>query len=123
MTNRLLKPSVYLTIACVGLLSSAALAEGDLPEPASPVNVAEMTPVIANMTPAAGPVGSRVTFTGSNLSAVTAVVFNSYRAQFKVVNDTTIVATVPNGADSGPVELETPAGTVHSVSLFSVVAD
>lgn len=123
MTNRTLKSSIYLTIACAVLLSSEVLAKGDLPSPPSPVNVADMAPSIAKMTPAAGPAGSHVTFTGSNLSAVTAVVFNSYHAKFRVVNDTTIVATVPAGADSGPVELETPTGVIHSVSLFSVVAN
>jgi hypothetical protein len=123
MTNRSLKPAVFLTIACVGLVSSAVLAKGDLPSPPSSVNVADMPPAVATMTPGAGPAGSQVTFTGSGLSAVTAVVFNAYPASFKVVNDTTIVATVPNGAESGPVELETPAGLIHSVSLFNVVAN
>lgn len=123
MTSHSLKPTVFLAIACVGLLSSAALAKGDLPSPPSPVNVADMAPAIASMTPGAGPAGSKVTFTGSNLSAVTSVVFNAHKANFKVVNDTTIVAIVPDGAESGPVELNTPVGVIHSVSLFSVVAD
>lgn len=123
MTNRSLKPTVLLTIACVGLLSSAAFAKEDRPGPPSSVNVADMAPAIATMTPGAGPAGSQVTFRGSNLSAVTAVVFNSYNASFKVVNDSTIVATVPSGADSGPVVLETPAGVIQAASLFSVVAD
>lgn len=124
MTNRSLKSTVFLSIACLGLLSGAALAEGDLPSPPSSVKVDAMAPAVATVTPEAGPAGSEVTLMGSNLSAVTGVVFNSARhATFKVVDDTTIIAVVPDGAGTGPIELETPVGVVHSGMVFNVAAD
>ncbi len=60
----------------------------------------------SQITPSSGIVGSTVTINGTNFTGVTAVrFFNNVTASFTVVNDTTITATVPNGAATGPITL------------------
>ncbi|HNG34290.1 MAG TPA: putative Ig domain-containing protein, partial [Blastocatellia bacterium] len=67
-------------------------------------------PAIAALLPAAGAIGGTVTINGTGLTGVTDVKFsNNVTATFNVVNDTTLTATVPAGAVSGPLTL-TKAG-------------
>jgi uncharacterized protein (TIGR03437 family) len=66
-------------------------------------------PAIASLTPANGAPGGSVTINGANLTGVTAVRFAGHvAAQFTVAGDTRIVATVPNGAASGPLIISKP---------------
>jgi hypothetical protein len=62
---------------------------------------------VSEISPKAGTTGDTVTITGVNFANggnVTAVKFsNDVTATFTVVNDTTITATVPTGAASGPI--------------------
>jgi hypothetical protein len=61
-------------------------------------------PTVSNLTPASGSFGSTVTLTGTNFTDVTSVKFsNNVSAQFTIDNATTITATVPNDAVSGPI--------------------
>ena len=63
-------------------------------------------PVVTNINPTSGPVGSTVTITGSGFTGVNSVKFaNNVSATFSVINDSTIIATVPNGAVNGPITL------------------
>src|SRR6202023_3103111 len=64
-------------------------------------------PTIASLTPASGPVGASVTIGGTNLTGATAVTFNGASASFTVTSATTIQATVPTGATTGPVSVTT----------------
>src|SRR5829696_2726775 len=62
-------------------------------------------PTITSFTPTSGPVGTMVTITGTNFTnpLVNAVRFDSHNAAaFTVVNDTTIMATVPSNGSDGP---------------------
>jgi hypothetical protein len=78
-------------------------------------------PEVHNLMPESGPVDTTVHIMGSNLSAATKVLFGGSRgASFKVLSDSEIEATVPSGALPGPIEIETPAGTVRSSSSFVV---
>ncbi|MBI1761047.1 MAG: VCBS repeat-containing protein [Acidobacteria bacterium] len=66
-------------------------------------------PTITNLTPAEGLVAAQVMLTGTNFTGVTGVAFsNNVAAQFNVVNDTQITATVPAGAVTGPLTLTKP---------------
>lgn len=66
-------------------------------------------PAISNVSPSSGAPGAGVTINGSNLTGVTAVKFtNNVAAQFTVVSDTQITATVPNGATTGPLIISKP---------------
>ena len=111
--------STLLTLACVGLLSSAPLAGVDLlgSEDMGPA----FQPAVIAMTPMAGPAGTLVTIRGTNLSRVSRVMFSpNLEAKEKVVSDIMIQVTVPVGAISGPVTLETLVGTVKPRVTFSI---
>ncbi|MCG8603952.1 IPT/TIG domain-containing protein [bacterium] len=77
-------------------------------------------PVITSFSPSSGLVGSEVTLTGSNLSAVTSVLFNGTVAEaFNVDSDTQLRARVPSGATTGGITVSNAAGTGTS-SVFTV---
>ena len=77
-------------------------------------------PVIDNFSPRSGPVGTSVTIDGNHFTGATSVTFNGRGAQFSVVNDDRITATVPSGATTGLIRVTTPAGFDESFSSFSV---
>ena len=79
----------------------------------------EDDPTVNDAAPAAGPVGAKVTLDGTYLAGTTGVTFNGTHASFAVVWDTRIVATVPAGATTGPIEVTTGAGTAQT-SAFTV---
>src|SRR5205814_2278953 len=80
-------------------------------------------PTIASFTPTSGPAGTTVTISGTNFTGATAVSFNgTSAASFTVNSATTIQATVPAGATSGPLRVTTPGGTGTSASNFTVSA-
>src|SRR6266478_2324582 len=65
-------------------------------------------PTVSSFTPTSGPVGTSVTISGANFTGATAVLFNGTSASFTVGSATTITATVPAGATSGPISVTTP---------------
>jgi uncharacterized repeat protein (TIGR03803 family) len=71
--------------------------------------------------PTFGPAGTVVRILGTKLTAANAVTFNGIPAPFKVVSPTFIKTVVPPGATTGPIEVETPAGTLKSNPPFTVV--
>ena len=79
-------------------------------------------PTLTRFNPTRGPVGARVTLTGTHLNEATAVAFNGVRApEFEVVSGRSIEAVVPSGATSGPISVVTPGGTAVSAEPFTVV--
>jgi uncharacterized repeat protein (TIGR03803 family) len=70
--------------------------------------------------PTSGKEGAAVTILGSNMEGATRVTFNKSAAQFKVVSNSEIIATVPSGATTGPVEVTTPRGNLKSNLSFTV---
>src|SRR5213593_2523531 len=79
-------------------------------------------PTITSFTPAGGVVGTRVTISGTNFTGATAVRFNGVSSTFTVNSATSIQATVPATATSGPISVTTPAGTASSGSSFTVMS-
>ena len=76
-------------------------------------------PVITNFVPTHGLPGTNVTIGGLNFLGATAVSFNNLAASsFSVLNNGQIAATVPNGAQPGPITVVAPAGTNTSASSF-----
>jgi len=66
-----------------------------------------------------GKVGSVAQILGTGLTGATAVSFNGVPASsFKVISDTFMTATVPEGATTGPVTVATPSGTLTSNVKF-----
>jgi PKD repeat protein len=80
----------------------------------------DATPTIRSFDPTSGPVGTSVTITGTDFTGATAVAFDGTPAAFTVQSATSIVASVPSGATSGPISVTTPSGTGTSSSPFTV---
>jgi hypothetical protein len=82
-----------------------------------------VAPTIASFTPASGPAGTAVTISGTNFTGATAVRFNGLSAaSFTVTSATSIQATVPAGAATGPLSVTTPGGTATSAGNFTETA-
>ncbi len=91
-------------------------------------------PTITNLNPAIGAVGNTVTITGTNfgctgcVGGVNAVRFtgpggsgaSGVAAQFTIISTTQITATVPAGALSGTIWMQSQAGTATSGQTFVV---
>ena len=80
-----------------------------------------LAPTMTGFAPTQGPVGTRVTLTGTHFLGATAVEFNGVpAARFEVVSRTNIKAVVPFEATSGPITVVTPGGTAVSAESFTV---
>lgn len=80
-----------------------------------------VTPQLLSFDPPSGPVGTQVTITGVSLTQAQGVGFgNRVPAQFTVNSDTQVTAIVPNGAQTGPVGIQTKGGTAISSATFTV---
>ena len=79
-------------------------------------------PALASVTPSSGPVGSRVTIAGTHLGGATAVAVGGTPAGFSVASDSELSATVPAGANTGPITVTTSGGTATSAFTFTVTA-
>ena len=77
-------------------------------------------PAFVSFLPAAGKVSATIQFLGQGFTGTTGVSFNGTAANFKVVTDTFMRATVPSGATTGSVTVKTPGGTLTSNKLFRV---
>ncbi len=114
--------STALTVILAGLLSSAAFGQGS-PTGSEGDNGPAFQPSVSAVVPKMGPVGTRVTIKGLNLSNVTAVLFQpNIETKARVVGENRIEVIVPAGAQSGPVLLETPDGYSKSAPVFNVAA-
>ncbi|WP_201987385.1 IPT/TIG domain-containing protein [Hymenobacter rubidus] len=77
-------------------------------------------PTVTGVSPTSGSVGTVVTVTGNNFTGATSVRFNGITASFSGVTATSIIATVPGGATTGPISVVTPGGTGVSATTFVV---
>ena len=78
-----------------------------------------LSPLVETV-PVAGKAGQSVIILGYGLTGTTSVTFNGVEAEFTVESDTYIKATVPKGATTGTVSVETPAGPLNSNPQFLV---
>jgi subtilisin family serine protease len=78
-------------------------------------------PVINNIVPGSGPIGTVVNIEGTHFTGATAVRFNGVNAStYSVVSASQIAATVPAGASDGLVTVVTPSGSANSLVAFQV---
>jgi len=80
-------------------------------------------PVITSFSPASGPIGTRVTITGSNFSPVPAnntVYFGAVTASVVAATPTSLTVIVPAGATYQPVSVTTNTYTAYSTFPFLV---
>ena len=81
-------------------------------------------PTVTSFTPTSGPVGTNVQITGTNFTGATGVTFNNTAAlSFTVDDDTSIHATVPVGATTGPIAVANADGTGTSSTNFTVTTN
>lgn len=78
-------------------------------------------PAISAVAPASAIVGATVTITGSGFTDATSVSFGGTPASFSVVSDSSITATVPTGATTGPIGVGGPWGSCLSADDFTVL--
>jgi uncharacterized repeat protein (TIGR03803 family) len=69
-----------------------------------------------------GAEGDGIDIVGTNLLGTTSVTFNGVPASFVISSPFLIVAHVPAGAASGPVQVTTPGGVLSSNVAFQVLA-
>ena len=77
-------------------------------------------PVITGFNPHSGPAGTQVSIFGSNFTGTTAVRFNGTAANFTIVNNGKLIATVPGGATSGKISVTNAIGTTVTQGTFTV---
>src|SRR5450759_5698045 len=90
-------------LATVGAIQARPAAAALLPQ----VVTAPAAPTVTSFTPAAGPVGTTVTVTGTHFTGATKVAFHGVAAVFSVNSATKITATVPSGATTGTIAVPT----------------
>ncbi len=78
-------------------------------------------PTITSFTPTSGAAGTLVTITGTNFEFISNVRFNGTIASYTVVNNTTITATVPGGATTGPIAIQNGSGIGTSSTNYTVI--
>jgi hypothetical protein len=79
-------------------------------------------PTVTRFSPTSGKVGSQVTITGTNFNSGTGVkFFNNKTAAVSVLTSTTLVATVPTGAVTGPIKVFNAAGSSTAPGNFTVL--
>lgn len=79
-----------------------------------------LAPFIKTVQPS-GTIGTQIGILGGGLSSAFDVRFNGTPAPFHIVSDTYMTATVPAGATSGPVLVQTPGGSLRSNLNFQVL--
>jgi hypothetical protein len=84
------------------------------------VQVTPPAPMLTGVAPSSAAVGDLVTLSGMALRFATFVKFNGVPATFTVVSDTSITATVPNGATTGRISVTTPGGVGSSPSVSTI---
>ena len=106
-------------IKCSGLWSGAQ-SVGSLAFQITYTTSTPFIPTTPSFSPSTGGPGTSVAITGSRFTDATFVNFNGVLASFTVNSDTSITATVPNGAATGAVTVGNPAGSTNSASNFTV---
>jgi hypothetical protein len=85
------------------------------------VTITPPNPIISNLSPNSGPVGTEVTISGSNFGLMQGTVtFNGVYAGLTSWTDTQIVTMVPSGSSTGPVIVHTSAGKDSNGITFAV---
>ena len=85
------------------------------------IKVFRVTPQILSFNPTSGAVGTNVTIMGVSLKQATKVAFGGVVAsKFTVNSDKQVTATVPTGAKTGHITINTPGGVAVSKGVFTV---
>lgn len=95
---------------------------GSPPPPPPPPPPPGSSVAITSFAPASGMAATSVSIQGSGFSGATSVTFNGAAAAFFVQSSSSILATVPPGATTGPIRVATPTAAALSATNFAVTA-
>ena len=109
-----------ITVTNPGGIGSRPIPFTVLVPAAAPAPAPAPAPAITGFSPVSGLAGTVVTVTGSGFTGAIAVAFNGTTATFTVVSGTSITATVPAGATTGPIQVTAPGGTATSATSYTV---
>jgi serine protease len=101
-----------------GSTCSTSLCGSGILDAATAVNAVPAS--ITGFSPISGEVGTSVNISGVNFARVSVVRFNGSIASFTILSNTSINATVPADATTGPISVTNPGGTVASTTSFTV---
>lgn len=121
-TNQLHRAKFFVLSFAVILFSITACGDDD---DDGPTNGGELNPEITSISPESGPPGTAVTITGSDFSPTVSentVTFAGSEADVTDASSTELVATVPDDAESGPVEVTVDGNTATGPN-FEVLSD
>lgn len=115
---------VLMTLLLFGCGGGGGGGDGSGGQPTPPTNPpGNSAPTITSFTPLSGSVGTQVIVSGSNfgtLASANTVRFNGINATVLTASATELVAVVPGGATSGPLQVITAGGTATSSVSFAV---
>jgi len=77
-------------------------------------------PLFVSFNPSSGKVSTEIMIQGSHFIGATAVTFNGVSAAYQVLNTGNLLATVPQGATTGPIAVTNAGGTTASKKNFTV---
>ncbi len=86
----------------------------------NPTTIMNLLPVITGVSPASGDVGTAVTLTGNNFVDIQSVTFNGKPSLRFGSTPKILMAIVPVGATTGPIQVTNSAGTAVSLANFTV---
>ena len=113
--------STYLTAVVPNGATTGSVAVTTSGVKLSSNKIFRVTPQISSFTPSSGKVGTAVMITGVSLKQTTAATFGGVRAtSFTVKSDTQVTATVPTGAKTGNIVINTAGGSAASSAIFTV---
>jgi hypothetical protein len=104
-------PYSYMVTDAKGCTSSTS---GSVTQPAALA--------LSSFSPTSGNAGTSVIISGTGMTLVTAVKFGTLAASFTINSDLQITATVPAGAITSAITLESACGNVTSAGSFTVLA-
>src|SRR5439155_6081352 len=87
---------------------------------ATSASIFKVVPTITGFSPPSGQVGAAVTITGTAFTGAIGVRFNGTPAAYTVDSYSQITATVPVGAMTGPIRVQTPGGSAITSTSFIV---
>ncbi len=113
-----------LVTSTAGDYSVVASLNGEASAASNTVSLTACPLTITGFTPVAGPVGTVVTVTGTDLSTATAVRLNGTAGTLTgTPTATSLTFTVAAGSTTGTISVTTPVGTATSTGSFTVITN
>lgn len=117
-TMRIIRNQFQSLLLLLAMIVAVSACKND-DEPTPPAAVLSVT----SFTPSSGPVGTKVTITGTNFSTTAAsntVLFNTVAATVTAATATSLEVTVPTGATTGVISVTSGGVTAKSTASYTV---